>query len=77
MMYSTRPPYLRDLVLPAPVWTLSASMAAPAAARQYVTQQLKEWRLEDLCDDVAIIVSELVTNAVRTAGPVGVSLHVR
>ncbi|MFF0412505.1 ATP-binding protein [Kitasatospora sp. NPDC004745] len=36
------------------------------AARSFVRAKLREWGLDDLVDDAVVIVSELVTNAVRT-----------
>ncbi|MFJ8473122.1 ATP-binding protein [Kitasatospora sp. NPDC094011] len=37
-----------------------------AAARRFVGAQLREWGLDDLVDDAAVIVSELTTNSLRT-----------
>ncbi|SOB81584.1 ATP-binding protein [Streptomyces sp. 1331.2] len=37
-----------------------------AAARRFVGAQLREWGLDDLSDDAAVIISELVTNACKT-----------
>ncbi|MBD0675427.1 hypothetical protein BU198_33225 [Streptomyces sp. CBMA156] len=37
-----------------------------AAARQFVTAKLREWGLDDLVDDAAVIVSELATNSSKT-----------
>ncbi|GGU80437.1 ATP-binding protein [Kitasatospora aureofaciens] len=37
-----------------------------AAARRFVGAQLREWGLDDLVDDAALIVSELVTNSIKT-----------
>ncbi|WP_033353454.1 ATP-binding protein [Kitasatospora aureofaciens] len=36
------------------------------AARRFVDAQLRDWGLDDLVDDAALIVSELVTNSIRT-----------
>lgn len=41
----------------------------PAQARAAVTQDADELGLDDLSDDVALLVSEMVTNAVRHAEP--------
>lgn len=37
-------------------------------ARQLVSTQLKEWHVESIADDAALVVTELITNAVRYAG---------
>ncbi|MGW3042870.1 ATP-binding protein [Kitasatospora sp. NPDC001159] len=37
-----------------------------AAARRFVGAQLREWGLDDLVDDAAVIVSELATNSIKT-----------
>ncbi|MET9179303.1 ATP-binding protein [Kitasatospora aureofaciens] len=36
------------------------------AARRFVDTQLRDWGLDDLVDDAALIVSELVTNSIKT-----------
>ncbi|MGA5821783.1 ATP-binding protein [Kitasatospora sp. NPDC094028] len=36
------------------------------AARRFVCAKLREWGLDELVDDAALIVSELATNAVKT-----------
>ncbi|MET8626114.1 ATP-binding protein [Kitasatospora sp. NPDC004669] len=36
------------------------------AARRLVVAKLREWGLDDLVDDAAVIVSELATNSVKT-----------
>ncbi|MCP3820007.1 ATP-binding protein [Streptomyces sp. A3M-1-3] len=51
---------------------------APVVARRVVSEQLTSWRLLHLVDDLLLIASELVTNAVRHgAAPVtlALSLH--
>ncbi|MFI8186524.1 SpoIIE family protein phosphatase [Actinacidiphila glaucinigra] len=56
-------------------WTLSADEGAARRARQLVAGQLTAWGLDELEDSTKLIVSELVTNAVRHGkGPVGVCL---
>jgi serine phosphatase RsbU (regulator of sigma subunit)/anti-sigma regulatory factor (Ser/Thr protein kinase) len=57
-------------------WRLPARDDAPARARAHVSALLRQWRARnDVRDDVALMVSELVTNAVRFAsGPVTVRL---
>ncbi|MFD7899839.1 ATP-binding protein [Streptomyces sp. NPDC059568] len=53
----------------------SASCALPAryeavrGARQFTRATLNKWELDDRFDDVAVVVSELVTNALRHALP--------
>ncbi|MBC9717891.1 ATP-binding protein [Streptomyces sp. TRM66268-LWL] len=53
----------------------AASVALPAryeavrGARQFTRSTLTEWQLDDRFDDVALVVSELVTNALRHALP--------
>ena len=46
---------------------LPRSLTSVAAARRFVEQRLKEWKLEPLLDDALLISSELVTNAVTHA----------
>ncbi|HET9730894.1 MAG TPA: MEDS domain-containing protein [Acidimicrobiia bacterium] len=40
---------------------------APGLARRFVAETLRAWRLEDVLDDCAVVVSELATNAVMHA----------
>ncbi len=47
--------------------------AAPTAARRFARAALDAWHLGPLSDAVELVVSELVTNAVRHARPVGAS----
>ncbi|PRH78585.1 ATP-binding protein [Streptomyces solincola] len=55
----------------------SASCALPArfeavrGAREFTSTTLSRWELSDRFDDVALVVSELVTNALRHAVPEG------
>ncbi|MFF2129238.1 SpoIIE family protein phosphatase [Streptomyces olivochromogenes] len=49
-------------------WELSSDPAAVHIARQAAAGQLSEWRLEHLVATVELIVSELVTNAIRYGG---------
>ncbi|MFI9256178.1 SpoIIE family protein phosphatase [Streptomyces sioyaensis] len=57
-------------------WRLSARYDAPARARAHVSALLRQWRpRDDTRDNVLLLVSELVTNAVRFAtGPITVRL---
>ncbi|MFJ8230352.1 ATP-binding protein [Streptomyces sp. NPDC094448] len=49
--------------------SLSARYEAVRGARQFTRTTLKEWDLYDHFDDIALVVSELVTNALRHALP--------
>ncbi len=52
-------------------WDLPSDPAAVARARSLATQQLTEWGVPDLTFTTELVVSELVTNAIRHAtGPV-------
>ncbi|MER5374045.1 ATP-binding protein [Streptomyces sp. NPDC002553] len=56
-------------------WTFPADPGAVRTARGAVRGQLRGWGLESLGDLAALLVSELVTNALRHAtGPIGVRL---
>ncbi|MFF7455377.1 SpoIIE family protein phosphatase [Kitasatospora sp. NPDC008115] len=56
-------------------WTLDADPAAVARVREAATEQLTAWGLEELAFTTELVLSELVTNAIRYAGgPVGVRL---
>nr|WP_078493167.1 SpoIIE family protein phosphatase [Streptomyces griseorubens] len=48
-------------------WFLEPEDAAPGRARRLARRQLSRWGLEDLSDSVELLVSEVVTNAVRYA----------
>jgi hypothetical protein len=52
---------LRDVI------TLGALAGAVPSARVHVRQLLWEWRRTELGEDVGVVVSELVTNAIRAA----------
>ncbi|WP_405014475.1 SpoIIE family protein phosphatase [Kitasatospora sp. NBC_01539] len=57
------------------LWTLPADAAVVATARTLAAQQLTAWGLPVLVDDTELIVSELVTNAIRYGeGPVRLRL---
>jgi hypothetical protein len=47
------------------VCPLRAADASPAIARDFTAATLRSWGLADLCDDAMVVVSELVTNAIR------------
>ncbi|MFF4903199.1 SpoIIE family protein phosphatase [Streptomyces sp. NPDC001068] len=56
-------------------WTLPNDRTAIPNARHMATRQLAEWGLESLQDPTQLIVSELVTNAVRhSTDPIGLRL---
>ena len=48
---------------------LTAGPESPALARRFVAACLRRWGLGSRVDDAALLTSELVTNAVRYAGP--------
>ncbi|MFD7592607.1 ATP-binding protein [Kitasatospora sp. NPDC059812] len=47
------------------------------AARRFVAATLREWGLDDLVDDAAVIVSELVTNSFKTCCQTRILVGVR
>ncbi|CAM5387481.1 non-specific serine/threonine protein kinase OS=Streptomyces tendae OX=1932 GN=GUR47_15350 PE=3 SV=1 [Streptomyces tendae] len=54
-------------------WVFPAAPDAVRIARSLVRRTLGEWRLDSVGDIAALLVSELVTNALRHAtGPIGV-----
>ncbi|GAB2724794.1 ATP-binding protein [Streptomyces bullii] len=56
-------------------WTFPADPGAVRTARSAVRAQLRTWNLDSVGDVTALLVSELVTNALRHAtGPIGVRL---
>ncbi|MGV9587704.1 ATP-binding protein [Streptomyces tendae] len=58
-------------------WVFPAAPDAVRTARSLVRGTLGEWRLDSIGDIAALLVSELVTNALRHAtGPIGVRLVV-
>ncbi|WP_425586644.1 SpoIIE family protein phosphatase [Streptomyces rameus] len=48
-------------------WTLEPEETAPGQARRLARRALARWNLEELTDSVELLVSEVVTNAVRYA----------
>ncbi|MEU1308274.1 SpoIIE family protein phosphatase [Streptomyces cinnamoneus] len=56
-------------------WDVPCEPSAVAGARAGITRQLTEWGLEETVFTTELILSELVTNAIRhAAGPIGVRL---
>ncbi|MDX3115715.1 MULTISPECIES: ATP-binding protein [Streptomyces] len=56
-------------------WSFPAEPGAVRTARSAVRTQLRRWDLDSVGDIAALLVSELVTNALRHAtGPIGVRL---
>ncbi len=55
--------------------TLPASDRSPATARSWTRARLRDWRLSALQDDALLIVSELVSNAVRVGGRVTLEMR--
>ena len=56
-------------------WTLEPEETAPGQARRLARRALARWNLEELTDSVELLVSEVVTNAVRYASrPVSLRL---
>lgn len=70
-MASPAPPALRPLMgsVPGYVQTLPLYPSSVSVARLSVRTTLACWGLEDMTDDVTLIVSELVTNALQHARP--------
>jgi anti-sigma regulatory factor (Ser/Thr protein kinase) len=56
---------LRCLPLRTAKWILSADAESVHAARVLVRQELRRWGTGELVDDCSVIISELVTNAIR------------
>jgi anti-sigma regulatory factor (Ser/Thr protein kinase) len=57
-------------------WPLDNGPLAPSIARDHARQALADWGMQRLVDEVALLVSELVTNAVvHAAAPVELRLH--
>jgi anti-sigma regulatory factor (Ser/Thr protein kinase) len=52
---------------------LEATGRTPRAARRHARQVLTEWGLADLTDDAELVISELVTNAVRATAALSAS----
>ena len=59
-------------------WPLKQELVSVRRARQLVTAQLVDWAVPDLGDTAELLVSELVTNALRhTRGPLRLNLRLR
>ncbi|MGW2083093.1 ATP-binding protein [Streptomyces sp. NPDC001939] len=59
-------------------WPIARELTSVRQARRLVTAQLGDWELEGLADTAQLLVSELVTNALRhTRGPLRLNLQVR
>lgn len=55
--------------------SLPATTGSVSAARRFATRLLAEWGLDELADDTALLLSEIVTNAVvHVPGTAGVEL---
>ncbi|WP_327354355.1 ATP-binding protein [Streptomyces sp. NBC_01304] len=63
------PPIDPSAVSSAASCALPARYEAVRGARKFTQRTLREWNLEDRFDDIALVVSELVTNALRHALP--------
>ncbi len=69
------------------VTLLPARPSSAGVAREVVTWQLREWHIDSLAEDAAVVITELISNAVRHAQtelelkmvhlPQGVRLEVR
>ncbi|MYS18869.1 PAS domain S-box-containing protein [Streptomyces sp. DvalAA-14] len=56
-------------------WELPADPEAVATAREHASQELEEWGLDEVTFTTELVVSELVTNAIRHAsGPINLRL---
>ncbi|MEU6676827.1 ATP-binding protein [Streptomyces sp. NPDC046925] len=63
------PPLDPSAVSSAASCSLPARYEAVGSARQFTRTTLSQWELEERFDDIALVVSELVTNALRHALP--------
>ena len=72
---ANHPGYTLGMELSTPV---IADPAAVSGARKTLLRQLQAWGLDHLADDLQLIASELITNAVRYGkAPINVRLHTR
>ncbi|MFE5027966.1 ATP-binding protein [Streptomyces sp. NPDC056656] len=59
-------------------WPIPRELTSVRQARRLVTAQLGDWNLDGLADTAELLVSELVTNALRhTRGPLRLNLQLR
>jgi anti-sigma regulatory factor (Ser/Thr protein kinase) len=59
-------------------WPIPRELTSVRQARRLVTAQLGDWNMEGLTDTAELLISELVTNALRhTHGPLRLNLQVR
>ncbi|MFG2123148.1 ATP-binding protein [Streptomyces sp. NPDC048710] len=59
-------------------WPLRRELTSVREARRLVTAQLGDWAVDSLADTAKLLVSELVTNALRhTRGPLRLNLRLR
>ncbi|MFD7780761.1 ATP-binding protein, partial [Streptomyces sp. NPDC059753] len=59
-------------------WPIARELTSVRQARRLVRAQLGDWELEGLADTAELLVSELVTNALRhTRGPLRLNVQVR
>ncbi|MET7764821.1 ATP-binding protein [Streptomyces sp. NPDC005336] len=69
ILSSSLPPGLAKHAVPTYTQTLSLVASSVTLARMSTRTTLACWSLDELADDAELIVSELVTNAVRHARP--------
>ncbi|MEV5824348.1 ATP-binding protein [Spirillospora sp. NPDC052242] len=59
---------LTEMTGPTVSFTVAPDPESVTEARHFTLSRLDEWGLSDLADDVGLVVSELVTNALRHSG---------
>ncbi|QFG21682.1 ATP-binding protein [Actinomadura sp. WMMB 499] len=60
---------LTEMTGPTVSFTVAPDPESVTEARHFALSRLDDWDLADLSDDVGLVVSELVTNALRHGGP--------